>query len=236
MPVILLGLALLFGVSGTVVVSDNSKPGDVLFGIDRAVENIRLNFASEENKEKLKVKFAEERISELEEIIKKDSENSSDDFSSDDSVDDSEKDKNIEEGIGFALNLLGDINEGGELDNLVSRLNSLIDEVPEGTELNLKLSENGANFLKVQSDDSSSRFEIEVKETGGDKTVIKTRDGENKVKVEVKDGEVKVEVKSDNRGKGSMSSGSDDDSSHESDDSDDDDDDKDDDNSGSRSN
>jgi hypothetical protein len=70
---LIVALALTLGVGGTVVTADNARPGDTLFGIDQAVENLRLRLSSEEKKNELRIKFAEERVKEIEELTKENS-------------------------------------------------------------------------------------------------------------------------------------------------------------------
>lgn len=69
-------LVILSGSIATVRAADNAKPGDVLYGIDRAVENIQITFASQEKKDKLKIKFAQERVEEIQTIIEESIKNS----------------------------------------------------------------------------------------------------------------------------------------------------------------
>lgn len=65
----LIALLILGGGGGVVAASNTSIPGDALFGIDTAVEKVRLNLTTDENKKnELRVKFAEERISEAKEV------------------------------------------------------------------------------------------------------------------------------------------------------------------------
>lgn len=62
-----LAIALVIAFSvGTVQVADYSRPGDPFFGIDQAVENVRLKMATEKKAEELRLKFAEERLKEIE--------------------------------------------------------------------------------------------------------------------------------------------------------------------------
>ncbi|HEX9608704.1 MAG TPA: DUF5667 domain-containing protein [Candidatus Paceibacterota bacterium] len=70
MSALLIALVILVGAGTTVAASDTARPGDLLFSIDRAVEDVRLSLASKEKKNELRFRFAEERIVELEEIIK----------------------------------------------------------------------------------------------------------------------------------------------------------------------
>lgn len=65
---ILIALVLAIGLGGTVALADNSLPGDPLFGLDRAVENLRLSLASEKKKNDLRIAFADERVKEVEKI------------------------------------------------------------------------------------------------------------------------------------------------------------------------
>ncbi|MEK7227984.1 MAG: cytochrome b5 domain-containing protein [Patescibacteria group bacterium] len=65
---IIIALVLAVGLGGTVALADNSVPGDPLFGIDRAVENLRLSLASSEKKNELRISFAGERVKEIERI------------------------------------------------------------------------------------------------------------------------------------------------------------------------
>ncbi|MBP7007037.1 MAG: hypothetical protein KBB16_03185, partial [Candidatus Pacebacteria bacterium] len=70
MLALVLSLVIILGGSGVVKASNSAVPGDLLFGIDKAIEKIELSLASEEKKEELKVRFAEERLQETEEVIK----------------------------------------------------------------------------------------------------------------------------------------------------------------------
>jgi hypothetical protein len=69
MIALIIAVVLAIGTGGTIVVADSAKPGDALFGIDQGVEKIRLSISSDDNKEELKIKFAQERVDELEELV-----------------------------------------------------------------------------------------------------------------------------------------------------------------------
>lgn len=69
MSYIALALVLLLGATGTVAASGAAKPGDLLFPIDRATEEVRLALASGSHKEVLQNQFIVERFTELKEII-----------------------------------------------------------------------------------------------------------------------------------------------------------------------
>lgn len=65
---IIVALVLALGVGGTVVTADNARPGDVLFGVDQAVERVRISLAGTEKKNDLRIQFAGERIKEVEHL------------------------------------------------------------------------------------------------------------------------------------------------------------------------
>ncbi len=70
---VLVTLGVVFGGGiWTVQASDQARPGDTLYPVDRAVENIRLALASDVKKDDLKIKFAEERVSEIRSLVAQD--------------------------------------------------------------------------------------------------------------------------------------------------------------------
>lgn len=74
MTVIVIALLVALGVGGgTVVAADSARPGDTLYGLDQALEKTRLNLAGENNKDKLRVRFAQERLDEVKDLIEEDS-------------------------------------------------------------------------------------------------------------------------------------------------------------------
>lgn len=239
MPVLLAIIAVLGLGTGTVMVADDAKPGNALFGIDRAVENIRLSLANDNRKNELRIAFAAERIEELEDLLDDEDEDEVEDEDEDENEDEEENENeeesevesldeettaNVEEGIGLALDLLSEI-EDGDYSDLIERLNALLNEVPEGTELEVKISEKGASFLKIKSDDSGeTKLEVEVKETGGEKIIIKTRSEDGRLRVEIRDEDGVINEKPDNSGPGSLNSGRDDDDDDDEEDDEDDED------------
>ncbi|MEZ4211261.1 MAG: DUF5667 domain-containing protein [Candidatus Paceibacterota bacterium] len=68
---LLIGLLILGGGGGVVAAANASVPGDSLYGVDLAVEKARIKLAnSSEKKDELRVKFANERVSEAEKVAK----------------------------------------------------------------------------------------------------------------------------------------------------------------------
>jgi CO dehydrogenase nickel-insertion accessory protein CooC1 len=70
MTPLLIVLMLALGGSSTVLASNNARPGDFLFSIDRALEDIQLKLAKNEDKhDSLVEKFTAERMQELQSIL-----------------------------------------------------------------------------------------------------------------------------------------------------------------------
>ncbi len=69
MSYLALVLVLLLGAGGTVAASGSAKPGDLLFPIDRATEEVRLALASDAQKAALQNQFITERFAELQAIL-----------------------------------------------------------------------------------------------------------------------------------------------------------------------
>ena len=66
-----LAVVIILGGGGVVAASNDSLPGDFLFPVDLVVEKVKISLASENKKSDLKLKFAEERISEIKHISDK---------------------------------------------------------------------------------------------------------------------------------------------------------------------
>lgn len=212
---LIIALVVALGAGGTVAVSDNAVPGDALFVVDRAVEKGILAVSSSEGKVKLKKKFAEERIVEVEKILEKEKNDKEDILDDNIDVDDQDSEdtdevenedvnrsEDVEKGLEFAIELLSEIDgEDGEFDDLTERLNNLLVEFPEDSKIDVKVSDEGASFIKLRSEEGSNRLDLEIKETGGGKSMIKTRDENGKLEVEIKDGEMKIEFDEEKRGR-----------------------------------
>ncbi len=69
MTLVLIIMALIALTGGTVIAADAAKPGDSLFGIDRAVERVQLNLSlSDVARARTQAEIAEERLRELQEL------------------------------------------------------------------------------------------------------------------------------------------------------------------------
>lgn len=68
MTALLVALAVLFSGTGVVVASDAAKPGDALFGVDLALERVRISLASEERRNEIAREQAQERLEEIQKL------------------------------------------------------------------------------------------------------------------------------------------------------------------------
>jgi Domain of unknown function (DUF5667) len=65
-----LALVLMFSLGGTAYASNDARPGDILFPVDQALEEIRLALVrDDDSRAQLQIAFAEERLSELRSIL-----------------------------------------------------------------------------------------------------------------------------------------------------------------------
>ncbi len=70
MSALILIAVLILGGSGTTYAANAARPGDTLFPLERALENTQLRLAlSDDSRNVLRTKLADERISELREIL-----------------------------------------------------------------------------------------------------------------------------------------------------------------------
>ncbi len=76
---LIVALVVLLGAGGTVAASDDARPGDFLFPVDRAVEDVRLALAQDDDKADLRMRFTNERFNEFSSVV--DDELGSDDVS-----------------------------------------------------------------------------------------------------------------------------------------------------------
>ncbi len=203
-------LILALGASGTVLASEDAKPGDLLFPIERAREEVQLVLASDARKAELRAQFTTERLEELRRILEEENNDSLDDSST--TTDDSlvTVDAEGEARIGSAVQVLLDYIEGVENDDVRDNfLKAMLVEI--GT---VKV------HGRASGNDDSSRsdnFRLEVKDDR-----IEVREDGYRIRIE-DDGEVRIK-EDDDFFKEEHKSGGDDDgyktSSYDSDDHD----------------
>ena len=214
-PAIIGVFILLTGASATAIVADNAKPGDVLYGVDRELENLRLSFAGDNSKNELKIKFAEERLEEVEELIDEasdddavESDDPDDDNASssaesldDDSDLDEEEVANVEIGLQHALDLLTELNAekegnpglGTAIDRLLANMNSQIVALPGDIDVRFD-----SNDLETDESGSIGRTEIKLDIKKDGETKFETRMNGERVRIEIdEDGEMEIRVQDD---------------------------------------
>lgn len=183
------------GAGGAVAASDSARPGDLLFPVDRAVEEMRATFSSAEGKAELKVKFAEERLDEMDSILEDEPATSTPNGVSEEAT------LNLSHALDILTMHLADIHNAASttppgilqaLSVIESRLQSRAGSLPQE--------------LRIKIRDDRGRIEL------------KTEEGKIKVKID-SDGEIEVEMEdedddnsgpSSNSGPGSSNSGGDD--------------------------
>lgn len=73
MPLAALGLIFALSLGGTTAAAQQARPGDLLFPVDQALEEVRLALAfNDTEKATLQIKFAEERLQELRSLLEED--------------------------------------------------------------------------------------------------------------------------------------------------------------------
>lgn len=184
MPIIGILIALLVLGGTTVVASDAAAPGDLLFPIDRAVEETRLALARGESETELRVRFAEERVEEVGEIIAEEGGGEDGSAGAGEVPVSDEALNSIDQGLTLALDLIGGLPETAGLEGVLAGILENVRRLPP---------------------DALSRLEIEADD---EETNIKIRSGGVELEYEVdEDGDIKFKLKGDNRGTGAPGAG-----------------------------
>ncbi|OHA92027.1 MAG: hypothetical protein A3J09_00825 [Candidatus Zambryskibacteria bacterium RIFCSPLOWO2_02_FULL_51_21] len=240
---LLIGALIFASAGGTVAASNSAVPGDVLFPVDRAVENFRLAIAGN-GKAKLEVKFAEERLDEVDKLILRSriataaTTTATSTATSTRATSTSPSKGRVAVGVNVAIeylnNVAADLSASGETEAaaeigaLIARLETMVND----PDVKVALKQNGDFMLKIKGDVSASSTatssgKIKIN-TSGNKSRIEVKEEDGKFKLEIKDnGEVKIKSETEVE----MEDGNDDDNrGKKNDDEDDDDDDDDDDN------
>ena len=217
---LIIAVVLALGVGGTVQIADNARPGDALFGVDQAVENLQLKLAGDEKEARLRVKFAKERVAEIDNLMDDEDENTqasdqsveseSEDASEEEGLSEEEQGE-IEVGIESALNLLSGLEEqegeNAEIAGIVERLNSFFTSLPAGASVEVL-----GDKLRIEFKDEATGEEVKVKvDEKNDRLKTEIRTEEGRIKIEIKNGTLeiksKVEDDSDDDDESSLKSG-----------------------------
>src|SRR3989344_7691677 len=185
---IIIAVIIALGAGGTVVVADNARPGDLLFGVDQAVEKLRINITRKEKKNELRVRFAEERIAEVKELEEEDKKING--LTESLSV---EQKARVTEGIESALDFLTGLDVDSEilddrLQTLVTELSVYLNELPTGARVQVS-----DDRLRIKFDQGPEK--VEINEQGDDKTKIEMRTKEWRIRVEIKNGQIEIKTK-----------------------------------------
>ena len=174
-PALIAAFLIALGAGGVAVVSDDARPGDVFFGVDQAVEQLQLMLTgSEESRNEVRIRIADERLKEIDDL----SDDSSDDSSGTDSPDDSDRRLRIETGLSLAASTLAQISLRLQNEETSRRLQ-------EGAD---RLNTRRRDLPQAQADRIRDRIELRLEDGAG-------LGDENHVRVEVNDGQVRVEVR-----------------------------------------
>jgi len=194
---IALVLVIVFGVGsvGTYAAAEASKPGDFLFPIERALEDLRLSLASEGSSETLRAEFARERLLEIQALIdaelgRLDTTNATTSATTTPSVVVSGATRTrIDTGIDELLLLMGGLRGVESRDSIFAELVNTVDDITvreddDDDGYRLRVLDDGTR-VEIRGDDDDSRSEI--------------REGDSRVRIRDKDGEIRIDVKDDDR-------------------------------------
>lgn len=208
MASLLLILMLIVGGGGTALASDAARPGDLLFPVERAFENARLKLAtSDDSRNELRTRFANERLSELREILEEESEDVSfesesvavDATSSNTTIapttEQKHKGKKLKEKgearVGVAVHeILSFLDDSDMSDSERARVLEKIFGEMDALALDVRVDDNNTN-----EDSDDDRIEVRRDERGEGR--IEIRDGNARVRIEEKDGEIRVRTRTD---------------------------------------
>jgi hypothetical protein len=190
MSYVALVLVLLLGATGTVAASGSAKPGDLLFPIDVATEQVRLALASDGQKEALQNQFINERFSELKEIVNEETVATTTGTSTDEVVVKPEGEARVANAVAVLATQLAhetdSIKREQFLQDLLHEVSSL--HVAGRSDTPLRL-----DTTRVKIDDN--------------RTEVRTAD--ERIKIEQKDGQVEIKYEGSGRGGDEGSHGSD---------------------------
>lgn len=188
---IIIALVVALGIGGTVV-ADTARPGDLLFPVDQVAEKVQLSLAGDDKKNELRIKFSEERISEIEDLVVESADESGDTDKDSFSV---EEQEHVTTGIEAVLNLLAQLKEeeqsDARIDSIIAKLNEYTTTLPSNG--SIKVSDDKLH-IKFEDEDGSEEVEIKDNSKNGMlKTEIRT--DEERIKIKVKDGVLEIKTK-----------------------------------------
>lgn len=209
---LLIGALIFASAGGTVAASNSAVPGDLLFPVDRAVENVRLAFAGK-NKAKLEVKFSEERLDEVDRLIAKARLQAFASTTATSTATSTPKAKGrVAVGVNVAIDYLNrvsaDLSASGnteaalKIEGVIDRLETMINN----PDVRVALKQNGDFMLKIKGNTNAttsatstatSSTKIRIN-TSGHKDRIEIREDGDRFRLEIKDnGDLKIKTKTE---------------------------------------
>ncbi|OHA90334.1 MAG: hypothetical protein A3F53_00025 [Candidatus Zambryskibacteria bacterium RIFCSPHIGHO2_12_FULL_48_10] len=206
---LLIGM-LVFISGGTAVAANSAVPGDILFPVDRAVENVRLVFSGK-GKAELKVKFSEERLEEVEKLISRarlsasatttGSTNSPQAATSTNATSTPKNtDGRVAVGVNVAISYLSDVAADLEakgntqalaaVESVIERLETMVN----AEDVKVELKKNGDFMLKIKGSTATSTASTSP---SAGKIKINTSGNKGRIEVKEEDGKFKIEIKDD---------------------------------------
>ena len=198
---LLIGM-LVFISGGTAVAANSAVPGDILFPVDRAVENVRLVFSGK-GKAELKVKFSEERLEEVEKLISR-ARLSASATTTATSTNATSTPKNtdgrVAVGVNVAISYLSDVAADLEakgntqalaaVESVIERLETMVN----AEDVKVELKKNGDFMLKIKGSTATSTASTSP---SAGKIKINTSGNKGRIEVKEEDGKFKIEIKDD---------------------------------------
>jgi|GEM_PF-6020372 len=184
-------ILVLTGSVATVHAANNSKPGDFLFPLDKAIEKIQISVSPDKQKDELKLKFAEERSREMASIIEE--------------VKDNQEQKPerkikmeaaLEEVLDFVSNVKDDLSSDDDrkssdrLDEIIHRLEEDLSSLPEDFELEFKYNKDNKKVkFELESEEEDRGIKIKFKSdnkndnSNATSTATSTVNSDSKIKI-----------------------------------------------------
>ncbi|MCA9361814.1 hypothetical protein KC906_00415, partial [Candidatus Kaiserbacteria bacterium] len=182
---VLVALVVIVGTTGTVAASNDAKPGDLLFPIERAAERVQLAFAGEARLAELPAQFSIERLAELREIISEETESTEAEVAASSSASTSASvtvresgEERIAKAVTAVLDSLEDFDDRDIRVQILTELQADIDKV--------KIAGRSETTTNVQTEDNTR---VEIKDDR-----IEVRDDGFRLRID-DDGDVRVQVR-----------------------------------------
>jgi len=173
------------GSAGTYAAAESSRPGDFLFPVQRAIEDLRITLATDTQAEELRTAFARKRLLEIQSLIDAELLRLGDDATTTEVVVSGNTGTRIDTGIDALLLLTDGLRTVENRDTIFAELKRTVDDITvrnNDDEYRLRIKDDGRR-VEVRTDDDDNRFEI--------------RESDDRIRVREKDGQLRIDVKKD---------------------------------------